>query len=112
MNDIVVGINESRLSELALEITDYNDRISEIFDNIDSLMRKLPNSYQGKPCTDLMNYYTSLASSYGPIKQNIKSYSDDLISLIRKLKENDARLAVLFDDLTAETQAKTKLINS
>ena len=45
--NVVAGINEDELSALSLEILDYSDRISEIFDKMDSCMDKLPNYYQG-----------------------------------------------------------------
>lgn len=108
--NVVAGINEDELSALSLEILDYSDRISEIFDKMDSCMDKLPNYYQGSPCLDLLNYYNELKPYYSVIKNNIVSYSDDLIELIKKMKENDNYLTTLFQNYTDDTKNKIKSI--
>lgn len=108
--DVVSGINEDELSLLSLEILDYSDRISEIFDRIDSCMERLPNYYQGLPCEKLMQYYKELTTYYPIIKDNIVSYSDDLIALIKKMKENDKFLTTLFQNYTDDTKNKMKSI--
>ena len=110
MRDIVSGINEDELSNLSLEVTDYADRISEIFDKIDSYMDKLPNYYQGTSCSSLIEYYSELSSYYSIIKGNINSYSDDFIELIKKMQENDTYLATLFQNYTDDTINSIKSI--
>ena len=112
MNDLVTGINEDDLSNLSLEVLDYVDRISEIFDRIDSCMERLPIYYKGASCTALMKAYNELKSYYSIIKENITSYSDDLIQLIVKQKENSKYIANLFREYTEETKNKIKSITS
>ena len=108
--DVVAGINEDELSLLSLEILDYSDRITEIFDKIDSCMDRLPNYYQGTPCVALMNYYKQLTTYYSIIRDNIVTYSDDLIALIKKMQENDKFLTTLFQNYTDDTKNKMKSI--
>ncbi len=110
MNDAVAGINEDELSSLSLEVLDYADRISEIFDKIDACMNKLPNHYQGSPCSKLIDYYNNLKIYYPVIKNNIISYSDDFIALIKKMQDNDKTLVTLFQNYTDETKNKIKSI--
>lgn len=110
MKDVVAGINEDELSNLSLEVLDYADRISEIFDKIDAFMDRLPSYYQGESCSALINYYKELTPYYSIIKNNIVSYSDDFIELIRKMQDNDKYLVTLFQNYTDDTINKIKSI--
>lgn len=110
MNEVVAGINEESLSSLSLEVLDYSDRISEIFDKLDSCMEKLPDYYQGEACTSIINLYNNLRVNYSFVKSNIISYSDDLMALIRKMKESDKYLANLFREYTDDARNKLKSI--
>ena len=108
MDSGVIGINEDELSNLALEISDYSDRISEIFDKIDVQMERVSNNYQGPSSDAIINYYKELKPRYEIVKNNINGYSEDLIALIRKMKENEKFLVSLFEDATAEAKSKVK----
>ena len=110
MEDFVTGIKEDELSNLSIEILDYSDRISEIFDKLDSCIEKLPTYYQDQACTKLINYYRELAEYYPVIKRNINSYSDDLVSLIKKMRENDKYISSLFQGYTEDTKNKIKSV--
>lgn len=112
MEDAKVWINEDDLGSLSLEILDYVDRISEIFDKLNDCVSKLPNSYQGESCRDFMRKYQEVSAYFPIIKSNITTYSDDLISLINKLRENDKYLVTLFQAFTDETINKTKSITN
>lgn len=110
MKDFVTGIKEDELSSLIIEILDYSDRISEIFDKLDACISKLPKHYQDLSCTKLINYYRGLAENYSIIKKNIISYSDDLTTLIKKVRENDKYIASLFQNYTEDTKNKIKSV--
>lgn len=110
MKDAIVGIREEDLRSLCLEILDYADRISEIFDKIDLKMDKLPEYYQGDSSTKIQAYYNNLSSNYLTIKNNVISYSDDLICLIQKMKENEKYLLSLFNNYTIDTKNKIKSV--
>ncbi len=110
MNYQLSGINEAALGELSIEILDYTDRISEIFKKIDDNMYRLGNCYQGKCYDDLLRYYENFRKNYPIIKENIISYSDDLIALVRHMNEADAHFAQIYTNLTNEAQGKTKII--
>ena len=112
MKDFVTGIRENELSSLSIEILDYSDRISEIFDKLDSCISKLPTYYQDPACTKLINYYRGLSKNYSTIKKNLMSYSDDLTTLIKKVRENDKYAASLFQNYTEETKNKIKSVEN
>lgn len=108
MKDAAVWISEDDLGSLSLEILDYVDRISEIFDKLNACIDKLPNHYQGEPCREFMNKYQELSTYFPIIKGNLTTYSDDLISLINKMRDNDKYLTTLFQEFTDDTTRKTK----
>lgn len=110
MKNLIAGINEEDLGNLSIEVIDYADRISEIFDKIDACMEKLPNYYKGIPSDRITEYYNNLKPYYGIIKENIITYSDDFIELIKKMQENDKFLSTLFQKNTDETINKIKSI--
>lgn len=110
MKDVLVGINEEEVSNLSLEIIDYADKISEIFDKITDCVDRIHSQYDGEPVSKIINSYQSLAEYYPVMKDNIISYSDDLIALIKKVKENDKYLVTLFQEYTDETINKKKSI--
>lgn len=112
VKDLISGINEDELGSLSLEVLDYSDRISEIFDKIDDCMEKLPNYYQGQSCKEIINLYEELRLYYPTIKENIISYSEDFIQLIKKMQENDKYLVTLFQNYTDETINKIKSIEN
>lgn len=108
MNEVMTGIRESELGALGLEVMDYASRISEIFDRIDACMDRLPVCYQGPPCQKIMERYRLIQASYPMVKENIASYSDDFITLINKVRENDKYLAGLFEGFTSDTNAQIR----
>lgn len=110
MSNVVAAINEAELGELSLDILNYIDRISVIFDKIDTCMEKLPNHYKGPSSRELLKLYQEF-KIYRPImKSNLISYSDDFIELIKKMKENDKYLVTLFQNFADETTNKAKSI--
>lgn len=111
MGNLISGINEDDLSTLSLEVLDYADRISEIFDKIDALVEQLPNNYSGEPCREIIEYYMDLKLNYAKIRQNIISYSEDFVELIKKMQENDKYITTLFQEFTDETKNQIKSIN-
>lgn len=108
MQDTVLGINDATLSEISLSVLDYVDDLSDIFENIDKQMNLLSNYYQGKSRVIIDSYYKDIRSNYPTIKSNIKSYSDDFISLINKMNDNDTNIANLFQGYIDETNKKVK----
>lgn len=112
MDEPILAINETNLGTLSFEILDYADRIMEIFSKIDTCMDNLSKSYEGESYTALETYYKDLSSNYDAIKNNIISYSDDLVALVRKMSESDAKIASLFEGFSIDTKNKIKSIDS
>lgn len=108
MDNVIAGINEGELNALSIEVLDYRDRISEIFEKIDARIDRLRAVYQGPPCDRIVNYYNAIRPTFAIIKDNLRSYSDDLTTLIDKMSENEKYLALLFDDLSGQIEQKNQ----
>ena len=111
MEEIVAGIKEEELSSLSLEILDHADRVSELFTQIDSCMEKLPACYQGPSAQKLLERYQELHALYPVVKRNLTSYSDDLMTLIKKMHAGDKQLRNLFREFTGDTKRQVKAHN-
>lgn len=106
--DAVEGINESDLDELCMQILDYADDASEIFQKIDLAIEPLPEYYKSDSCDEIMRRYQEFRKSYSIIKGNIASYSDELIALKRKMAEDGSYLTKLFTSYTEIAQNDLK----
>ena len=101
-------VNVDALGELSMDILDYADRISELFNDIYSKFISLEDYYKGDTFDALKVKMASLSSNYERIKSNIVSYSDDLIMLTKKVKEDTNYLTTLINDLALSIKEKSK----
>ena len=110
MDKVVAGIKDKELNELSLEVIKYRDRISDLFEKVDACLERLQSCYAGEPSEKIAAYAEDLHLSFSAAKDNIKSYSDDFTTLIRKMRENDQYLSGLFQEFTEERV--TQLLNN
>lgn len=96
------GIREDELGTLSLEVLDYADKMSEFFEKMNVCMEKLPMYYHGPACKKLLEYYKNLQNKFPIVRENIKSYSDDLATVVVKMRENDRYISSLFINAIAE----------
>lgn len=111
-DDVFIAIRNDDLGEIAIDLMNFNDELSELFSSIDSKMAELKSAFDSKVYIDLMNKYNSFKKNYSIVKNNITSYSDDLIAVINKVRTGDATAKSLFDSNTIEILEKAKLINN
>lgn len=110
--EAVTGIREQELKDLAIEIMNYADDISDILNKYDNKFYELDNYYEGKSYDELKSYYGAVRDQYRIVKANIISYSDDFIALIEKMHEGATTLTKLFNQFEQDTKDKTKNILS
>lgn len=103
---VLNGIQESKLQELSVEILDYRDKISELFNKLDSCIEKLPNSYRGKPSVKIIEKYEQIKLSCPTIKASLKNYADDLSFLIQKMHENDQFISTIALEQAVQVRSK------
>ena len=110
-NDNGFAINEEELSELAIDIIDFNDEIAELFSSIDGKMSELKTYYDCSKYYTLLNSYNEFKKNYSVVKQNITTYSDDLIAVINKFKSGDNDVSVLVEGDSMDVKQKATMIS-
>ena len=106
----ILGINESELGNLSMEILDYKERINDIFDAIDKQVGSLDECYKGSANYVVKEGYNDIRKNYALITQNLDSYSSDLINLIKQVKIDSNYIAQLFLDQAEDMEAKTRIV--
>lgn len=106
--NIVVAIREDDLSQFAMDILSLSDDISDIFTAIDEKMNSLKMCFNCSEYEKLMNSYRSFRKNYSVVKHNLISYSDDLITVINKVKAGDKNIAFMIDGISELTLNKAK----
>ncbi len=110
--DVLLGIHETKLQELSIEVLDYKDKISELFDKLDACMERLPNCYRGKPSEKLVEKYDEIKLNFPNVKASIKNCADDLSFLVLKMQENDKNWATVFQQSSIETNSEIANFNT
>lgn len=105
------GIKENELTELAREVNRYADSINDILNSFDSKFFELESYYKGKSFNDLKLFYSDVRNQFSTVNQNIMSYSDDFIALIRKMKEAGDQVGKKIQLFTDEAKKKNATID-
>lgn len=99
-------INESTMQDLIMEIYDYSDRLSEIFDKMDACIDEIPLYYKAKSSTNLVKYYKDLMKNRSTLINNVKSYATDFTKLLEHLSSTDKYLSSIMQTYIDEIKAK------
>ena len=110
--ELKLGVKDEDLSSFAMDILSFSDDISEIFSSLDSKMNELKTYFSGSRYDKLMSAYNAYKPSFGIVKDDIISYSDDLIALVNKSIAGDKHIAFLIDQVTESAKLKTEEINN
>jgi hypothetical protein len=110
--NIILAIKEDELSEFAVDIMDLNDEISDLFLSVDSKMKDLKSYFDCDEYKNLMNSYDSFRKNYAVVKSNLRTYSDDLITVINKVKAGDQKIALIIDEISELALSKAKNIEN
>lgn len=104
------AINEEELSELAIDIIDFNDEIAELFSSIDGKMSELKSYFDCSKYYTLLNSYNEFKKNYAVVKQNILTYSDDLIAVINKYKSGDKDVSLVVAGDCEDVKQKATMV--
>ena len=105
------GIRETDLNDLCMDILDYSERITDIFEKIDLEVESITDCYKGQSSEELIKSYKSFQKNYSIAKNNVVSYSDDLIKLSNLMKEGLQDIQLKYEEDTNEARMKAKNIN-
>lgn len=110
-DNIKLTIKESEIEELVVEIINIADEISIIFDGIDTSVDTIKEYLLCGANKNIANKYQEIRKNYQIIKNNIISYSADLVSLNTKMHDGEKYLINKFNAKTAEINAKKKEVD-
>ena len=108
--DSMLAINDNELGEFTVGLMDYSDELGEIFTKVDSKMSELTKYFGGKAATDLQAQYKSFRENYQIVRNNVISYSDDLISLITQFHEGSRTIALQVNKAADEVLQESQKI--
>ena len=109
-SDITLWMNEEELSQVAMEIMNTADSVSEIFSQVNGKMEELGNYFHSPAYSSIMAAYNSLKTNYPTVKSNITTYSDDIITVINKVRSGDKKIVFLIDNVTELAQEAAKIV--
>ncbi len=87
MNE-VTGINEDRINNLILEIGNYQDEVSNIFNSIEDTVNNLYSGYVCEAGSVFSRKFDTMKRNFPTVKKNMETYAEDLI----RAKDNTARV--------------------
>lgn len=111
-DDLFIAIKEDELGEIAIDFMNFNDELSELFSSIDSKMFELKSAFNSKEYQSLLNQYNEFKKNYSVVKNNINSYSDDLVAVINKMRTGDSNITSLLETKSDDVLEQAKLINN
>ena len=111
-NDVRLTIKEDDLSDFAMDLLTTSENVSDLFSSVDLKMQTLKNYFDGSKYDSLMASYREFRKNYAVVKNNIVSYSDDLIAVINKVRAGDQKIASLISQITEDTKQKAKEIEN
>lgn len=107
-----MGINESKINNLMLDIYDYEEQINALFDKITDIMEKSNNSFQSDNADDLRKKYRDFSINYTNIKNNIHDYSDDLSKVKNMYTKKDmAEVKHILKPIVIDETIRTGSVN-
>lgn len=110
--DHALAIKEDELSDLAMDILTLSEEVTDIFSKVDSKMESLKSCYEADEYASLMSKYRDFKKNYTIVKDNIVTYSDDLISVINKVRAGDKKIAFIIDAITEDAKEKASKIEN
>lgn len=111
LKDNGFAINEEELSELAIDIIDFNDELADLFSSIDGKISELKNFYNCSKYYPFLNSYNEFKKNYSIVKQNIVSYSDDLIAVINTFRTGDKDVSLALEADLSDVKEKATMVS-
>lgn len=106
--EIASAINEEDLDNFILSIMDTADEILNIFEKIDNEIFRLSEYLKSEALKNILNEYNEIKSNYAIIRDNILTYSDDLIDVKNNMKNGIKDITLKINIFTKELQDEKK----
>ena len=86
MNDIV-GVDEEAINSLVTNIANAEEALNTIFNSMDDEIEQLSNGFKCPASNVFKTKYASLQKNFATIRDNLRSYMNDLILLKENMEE-------------------------
>lgn len=87
-NNEAIGINEELLNDMIIELGNYEEQISEIFNGMEDSVANALSSYECSSNSIFSQKFSELKNNFPQIKSNLETYQSDLI----RAKDSNARI--------------------
>ncbi len=94
MSSTEMGINETKMDELASTLLTYLTNVKEALDNIDLNMDDLKSSLGGDIGESVFAKYEEIKEQYSLINANLEGYRNDLIQVKINYINQDANIQI------------------
>jgi uncharacterized protein YukE len=94
MSSTEMGINETKMDELASTLLAYLTNVKEALDNIDLNMDDLKSSLGGDIGESVFAKYEEIKEQYSLINANLEGYRNDLIQVKINYINQDANIQI------------------
>jgi len=102
MSDVEAAIREDELTELSVSIMETADKISIIFDKIEKEISNLSSYLSCDALSKIVAEYEGLSNNFNIIPKNINTYSEDLISVMNKMRSGMKNISISFESKSQE----------
>ena len=84
-----IGINETGLKKISLEIINYAERVKKGFNEIEDVFDSSLVTFQGTEKIFLKKYFEDIKTNFSTVYKNILTYSTDMNYIILKYRNLD-----------------------
>ena len=114
--DSIIGVNNNKLEDLTLSLNNDIDSISTILSELQMEFYNIRESFKGDVADSFQEKWEHYNKLIPLIKDNLKTYSDDMLSILSLVKQIDnesARTLETFEEKTEKSISEQQLnVNS
>ena len=88
MNNIV-GINDSNIDKMILNIYDYAEKIAKTLDQISVIVDDTKNFYKSEEADLFRREFNAFSENFETIRKNLSAYATDLLAVKIRYKNMD-----------------------
>lgn len=105
-------IKESQLENFILELTNDIDNISSLLENIESIMYSVKDYFKGDVANAFNEKFDFYQKQMQIFKQNLNTYSDDLITIKNSMASNDTNIQNAWTAFIEGIESEANRINN
>ena len=104
----VLSINEEGIDRLVLDLYDHFEKINSILNQINDLIYDSKNYFNCPANDELVKQYSEMKLNIDNFKDNVSSYSTDLIKVKNKFRQKSSELSATVMQQVTKIQSDVK----